>query len=113
MEKYLLLFRGGKHHNPTNPPEVMKAHVQKMMDWIGDLSKKGVYVGGSALERTGKQVTGTSKTVTDGPYIEAKEMIGGYVVVNAEDINQAVEFSKGCPNLEMEGVVEVRPFQKM
>jgi hypothetical protein len=65
------------------------------------------------LERTGKQVAGASKTVTDDPYIEAKEMVGGYVIVNAEDINQAVEFSKGCPNLEMEGVVEVRPLHKM
>ena len=113
MDKFLFLFRGGNHHHPGNPPEAMKAHLQKMMNWIGDLTKKGIYVGGDALQRTGKQVAGSKKSVTDGPFIEAKEMIGGYVIVHAKDIHEAVEISKGCPNLETEGIVEVRPIQKM
>ena len=111
MEKFLFLFRGGEHHR--QPAEAMQAHVKKMMDWIGGLTKEGIYVGGSALDRSGKQVNGTKKSVTDGPFVEAKEIIGGYVIVNAKDIDAAVEISKGCPNLGTNGIVEVRQIQKM
>jgi hypothetical protein len=51
--------------------------------------------------------------VTDGPFIEAKEMVGGYLIVNAKDINEAVEISKGCPIFLENGKVEVRPVQKL
>jgi len=51
--------------------------------------------------------------VTDGPFIEAKELVGGYLIVNAKDINEAVEISKGCPIFDLDGKLEVRPIQKM
>jgi hypothetical protein len=113
MEKFLFLFRGGEHHNPSLPKEALQAHVKKMMDWIGTLSKEGIYVGGNALERSGKQVNGSKKTITDGPFVEAKEIIGGFIIVNAKDINAAVEISKGCPNLDTNGILEVRQIQAM
>ena len=70
-------------------------------------------IAGEPLQPSGKQVNGSKKVVTDGPFIEAKEMVGGFIVVNAKDINEAVEISKGCPIFEMDGKVEVRPVQKM
>jgi hypothetical protein len=113
MEKFLLVFRGGDHHNPSHPAEVMQAHVKKMMSWIEGMSKAGIYISGSALQRSGMQVSGTNKTVTDGPFVEAKEIIGGYVIVQAKDIKAAVEIAKGCPNLDTNGRLEVRQLQNM
>ena len=61
----------------------------------------------------GKVVSGSQKVVKDGPYAEAKDVVGGYITVEADDIAQAVELSKGCPILEAGGSVEVRPVQKL
>lgn len=52
------------------------------------------------------------KVVTEGPYATGNEMAGGYLIVNAKDKNDAVEISKGCPVLNEDGSVEVRPIQK-
>jgi hypothetical protein len=83
------------------------------MTWMQGLSQKGILVGGENLQRTGKQVNGKSKVVTDGPFIEAKEMVNGYLIIIAKDINEAVEISKGCPIFLENGKVEVRPVQKL
>ena len=113
MEKFLYLFRGGDFHNGKQSPEVMQAHMQKWMGWMGDLTKKGTLLGGEPLQMTGMQVNGTKKAVTDGPFVEAKEMVGGYLLINAKDIKEAVEISKSCPILDIDGKIEVRPIQKM
>jgi hypothetical protein len=77
------------------------------------LPKKEFLQVATPLQRTGKQISGKNKVVTDGPFIEAKESIGGYLIVNAGDINEAVEISKGCPIFNEDGKVEVRQVQKM
>jgi hypothetical protein len=113
MEKFMYLFRGGDIQSASQSPEAMQAHMQKWMVWMKQLADKGQLVAGEPLQGAGKQVNGTAKVVTDGPFVEAKEMVGGYLVVNAKDINEAVEISKGCPILEVDGKIEVRPVQKM
>ena len=57
-------------------------------------------------------MNGSKKVVSDSPYAEGKEMVGGYLIVNAKDIDDAVEISKGCPIFDEDGSVEVRPVQK-
>ena len=111
MEKFMLLFRGG--HARTGAGSVPDAHMQKWVNWMKSLGEKGILAGGEPLHPTGKQVNGTKKIVSDGPFIEAKEMVGGYLIVNAKDINEAVEISKGCPIFEEDGKLEVRPVQTM
>ena len=68
---------------------------------------------GQPREHTGKLVKGKQKTVTDGPFAEAKDIVGGYTLIEARDLDQAVELSKGCPIFEFEGAVEVRPVMKL
>jgi hypothetical protein len=111
MEKFMYLFRGGMDSSLS--PEAMQAQMQKWMQWMESLAKKGTLVAGEPLQNSGKQVAGKKKVVTDGPFAEAKEMVGGYLIVNAKDINDAVEISKNCPVFEFDGHVEVRPIQKM
>ena len=113
MEKFMLLFRGSDVYRPGQPPEALQALKQKMIHWIGDLSKKGVHVASEPLQPAGKHVSGAKKTVTDTPFGDVKEIIGGCTIVQAKDINEAVEIAKGCPILESSANIEVRPIQKM
>ena len=68
---------------------------------------------GQLLERAGKLVMGKRKAVTDGPFAEAKDVVSGYRLILAKDLNEAAELSKGCPILVVDGQVEVRPVMKL
>ena len=112
MNQYFFLFRGGDARLASESAEYQQAHMQKWMQWMGALGEKGQLVGAEPLHPTGKQVSGTKKTVTDGPYMEGKEMVGGYLMCKAESYDAAVEVAKGCPILDFEdGVVEIREIQ--
>ncbi|NJN43073.1 MAG: hypothetical protein HC811_13440 [Flammeovirgaceae bacterium] len=74
--------------------------------------KNDRYVSGEPLLPEGKIVKGKSKTVTDGPFTESKELVSGFFIVNAKDINEATQLSKDCPIFESGGAVAVRPIQK-
>ena len=111
MKEYLLLFRGA---DVPQSPEESQAHMQRWMQWMGDLGKEGKFVGAQPLNKTGKQITGKNKVVTDGPFMEGKEMVGGYLICKAASYEEALEISKGCPILEFEtGIVEVREIQEL
>lgn len=110
MSEFLYLYRGG---NSSGTPEQMQQHMQKWVDWLKDLGQKGhLKDQGNPLDRTGKVVKGR-KAISDGPYAEAKDMIGGYTLVEAKDIAQAADLSVGCPIFDTGGFVEVRPIMKM
>ena len=77
-----------------------------------DLGTKGyIKEQGHPLESTGKVVRGAQKVVNDGPYAEAKDVVGGFTLIQARNLEEATELSKGCPILEVGGSVEVRPIQ--
>lgn len=110
MNKYLFVFRGGDTQTMHDSPEKLKAHMDKWKSWIGRLAEQGHYLGGDALEKSGAVVNGKARRVTDGPYAEGKEVIGGYFVVQARDQQQAIALSGDCPVFDFEdGTVEVRP----
>jgi hypothetical protein len=92
----------------------MQQVLQKWMAWFKDLADKGhIKDRGQPLERAGRLVTGKQKAVTDGPFAETKDVVGGYTLIQARDLEQAVELSKGCPILDREGMVEVRPVMQI
>jgi hypothetical protein len=112
MAAFMLIFRGGGARGDS--PEQMQQHIQKWFAWFEGLTKSGVYKGqGAPLEPSGKVVRGTRKTVSDGPYAEAKDLVGGYAIVEATDLDAAVEIARGCPTYEKDGAVEVRPVRVM
>jgi hypothetical protein len=115
MKEYLLLFRGSESTTKMqDSPEQYQEHMQKWMQWMGGLSEKGILVGAQPLTQSGKIIKGTHKVVTDGPFMEGKEMVGGYLMCKANSYDEAVEIAKGCPILEDEtGTVEVREIQEM
>ena len=111
MTEFVYLYRG--YEKPASA-EAMQQKTAKWMAWLKDLSDKGhVKSLGDPLEPGGKVVKGAKKQVIDGPYAEAKDLIGGYSIVVAGDIDQAVALSLGCPIFEDGGSVEVRPIRQM
>lgn len=111
MSEFAFLYRG---RDTSLSPEQMQKHLEKWLVWFEELSAKGhIKDPGHPLEGMGKVVTGKQKAVTDGPYAEAKDVVGGFTLVEARDLPHATELSKGCPILEVGGSVEVRPIQKM
>lgn len=115
MSEYLLIFRGGDAARAADhqSPEKWQAHMQKWMAWMGALTEQGKFVGAQPLKSSGKVVTGIGKIITDGPFVEGKEMVGGYLVCKAENLEEALEISKSCPVLEHNGSVEVREIGEM
>ena len=107
----MLIFQGGQLEGLS--PEAMEAQMGKWMAWVERLNKEGRYVSGEPLLPGGKLVTGSKKTVTDGPYTEGKEVVGGYFVVNAGNMEEAVDIAKDCPDYEYGGSVQVRQVMKL
>ncbi len=112
MAEYVLLYRSTNeaHHEAMGTPERTEKSMVKWRAWMGDMSAKGYLKNvGLPLERKGNVVVGRRKTVTDGPYTETKEVVGGFSLIEARDLAHAVQIASGCPVLEGGGSVEVRP----
>lgn len=115
MKDYLLLFRGGDEHREMaqKDPTAWQAHMMKWKTWMEGLGQAGKFISGQPLAQTGSVINGTKKSVTDGPFTEGKEIVGGYLMIRAENQQEAVDLSKGCPLLDHNGIVEVRELQEL
>jgi hypothetical protein len=111
MNEFVFLYRGGER--PSSPEQGQQV-IQRWTAWFNDLKAKGhILDRGQPLERAGKVVQGAERTVIDGPFAEAKDVIGGYTLIRAGDVAQAAELAKGCPILDAGGRVEIRPVMKL
>jgi len=113
MKEYLYLFRGGDAREVSQSPEAMQAHMEKWMAWMKGLGENGTLVSGQPLQTEGKVVSDSGQVVTDGPFAEGKEIVGGYLIIKAGDLDGAVKLSSECPIFEFGGSVEVRETAEM
>ena len=111
MANFLYVFRGDGMSRLS--PQEMQKQMDRWRSWIEQLTKSGNFKAGEPLERNGKVVNGRKRLVTDGPYAESKDLVGGYLLVTAANLDEAVELSRGCPIFETDGSVEVRPIAQM
>jgi len=107
MPNFLYIFRGAGMNKQS--PQEMQQQMQKWGAWIQQLQKDGHFKAGEPLETGGKVVQGKRKAVTDGPYAEAKDLVGGFLLIEARNLDEATELSRGCPGLDVDGSGEVRP----
>jgi hypothetical protein len=113
MANFLFVYRGGNESYATMTPDEMQQMMQQWTTWIGEGMQKGWMLNpGDALTEEGR-VVNAKKVVTDGPFVESKEIVGGYSIVQAATIDAAAELAKGCPGLLTGGKVEVRPLAGM
>jgi hypothetical protein len=116
MPAYVYLFRidDASQREAMGTPERAQQSMQRWLTWIRELETSGhLSQRGQPLERDGKVVRGRQKVVTDGPFAESKDVVNGFLIVEAKDANEAAELAKGCPILDGNGSVEVRPVMKI
>ena len=111
MKDFMFIFTNNTNA-PAPTPEEMQANMQLLFDWINKLKADNIYVAGEALMPGGKKVKGPKHIITDGPFAESKEIVGGFFIIKAASIEAATEIAKGCPDLPLNGVVEVREVMK-
>ena len=108
MKEFMLIFIGADYASMDLSPEESQVQMGKWFEWVGKLQAQNIYSGGHALIPTSKRLVGPGATITDGPFVETKELVGGYFVVKAKDWDEAVEISKDYPDFHLGGTVEVR-----
>lgn len=108
MNEFLIaIYRDMKSKNASPSPEQMQAIIQPFQDWIGSIAAQNKLVAPPKRWDTGGKVI-KQGVVTDGPYAEIKESLGGMILIRAENYDDAVAIAQGCPILQWGGTVEVR-----
>jgi hypothetical protein len=106
MNEFMMIFRNtASGEKPT--PEQMQQSIKHWQDWMGSIAAQGKFTGTNRLGSEGKTLK-PGNVVTDGPYAEVKEIVGGYLIVKANSIDEALKLAEGCPILQIGGHVEVR-----
>jgi len=114
MENYLLVYRAEYSAMPKATPEQAEAMTKRWMDWIAGINSQNKLVDrGNRLENTTGKVVKPNNVVTNGPFAEIKESIGGYSIIKAKSYIEAMEIAKGCPILSVGGNVEIREVSKL
>jgi hypothetical protein len=104
-KKFMMVFFGNEDLTSPNTQERM----QKWGQWFQELGQSGRLAGGEALTpNPGKRIIGKNKQVKDGPFAESKEIISGFGIILAENLEEAIEIAKGCPVYDIDGSLEVR-----
>jgi hypothetical protein len=107
MPKFLFVYRGSQDAMGKMTPEQMQQNMEKWGRWIGEGMQKGWMLdAGDGLTEEGRVVK--AKVIMDGPFVESKEIVGGFSIVQADTVAAAAELAKGCPALLTGGSVEVR-----
>lgn len=114
MSEFILLFRGEDAHTTGHSAETMQAHMYQWMQWMDGIQKQGKFIGAQPLMQTGKVLDANKKIILEGPFIEGKKMVAGYLLCKADNYDEAVAIAKNCPILEYEdGLVEIREIQEI
>jgi hypothetical protein len=114
MKEFLLIFRTDTTvRAPQLSPEQLQATMKPWQDWMGSLAAQNKLVNpGNRLETDGRVITPTN-LITNGPYVEIKEAVGGYTIIKANSLDEATQLSKDCPIFQVGGTVEVRAIVPM
>ena len=113
MKEYLLVFRSATGHDAVRTPEQMAKNMESWKNWIGSIAQQGKFIAGQPLMADGRVLSQKGNHITDAPFAEGKEVLNGYLIINAADYDEAVQHSKACPIFDDNGTVEVREIAKM
>jgi len=108
MKDFMLIFIGEDYSEMGLSPEDIQHRMGKWWAWHGKMEEKGILKGGNALQSGVRRITGTSRTITDLASTEIKELVGGYYVISANDVDEASKVAEDYPDYDIGGTVEVR-----
>jgi hypothetical protein len=115
MAKYMLILGGADLDKRSGNPELSKVMLQRYMAWMGSIRESGRYVASHKLhDQTGARLSVRGGQVVEGPFVEAKEAVGGIFVIEAASLEEAVNVGRACPVLDLQnGYVEVRVLEEV
>ena len=108
MKEFMLIFLGADYAELGLSPEAMQQQMGKWWAWNDDMQKQGVVIDGHPLHPAVRHVSGPDRTVTDRTSAEVKELVGGYYLIKARDLDHATEIAQGFPDYDLGGTVEIR-----
>lgn len=108
MKDFMLIFISQSYADLGLSPEEMQGRMGKWFAWNTKMAEQGIVKHGEALVDNVRQVSGASRTITDRAGAEVKELIGGYYVVSAKDIDEATKIAEDYPDYDLGGTVEIR-----
>jgi hypothetical protein len=113
MKDFLFIYKADYATMQDRTEEEAQAMMKRWMDWLENIAAQNKLIDrGNRLANSGRIVK-SNGIVTNGPYTDIKESIGGYSLIKAESYDEAVELAKGCPALQTGGNVEVREIAPM
>lgn len=109
MKEFMLLFRQPSYDHSNASPKEMQVLSKKWKDWAEGIASQGKIVShGPRLAMEGK-VLKPGGVITDGPFVEIRERLGSFIIVKAENLDEATTLAHGCPAIDADGSVEIRP----
>ena len=111
MKDFVLLFRQPEHDEPEISEIEKKASIKRWEDWFGGIAAQGKLLSmGIRLNEQGK-VLKKGGVITDGPFVEIRERLNGFIIVRSDSLEEATTLAHGCPTLDRDGTVEIRPYR--
>ncbi|MFK5973079.1 MAG: YciI family protein [Flavobacteriaceae bacterium] len=108
MKDFMMIFIGADYQELGLSPEQLQGRMGKWFAWNDKMGEQGILKGGNALVPTAKRVSGPDQIITDGPFVEGKELVGGYYIVSAENAEAVVKIAADYPDYDLGGTVEIR-----
>ena len=113
MSQFMLFIRNGEESNEYLSPEQIQQAIQRYSEWAKRLLEQGKLLAAEKLKDNNGLLLSrrNGQVVVDGPFAETKETIGGYFIIEAENLDEAIEITKECPGLGHGGIVELREIE--
>lgn len=108
MKDFMLIFMSEDYQSMGMKPDQMQDRYGRWFAWNQKMREEGVVKGGEALHTAAKRVSGSERVVTDGPFVEGKDLVGGFYIVKAVDFDGALAIAQGYPDYDLGGTVEIR-----
>lgn len=112
MKEFMLIFIGANYEELGLSPEELQSRMGRWFTWGDKMKEQGILRGGAALYAKGKRISGPERVESDGPFVESKELVGGYYTIAVDSIEEAAIVAQDYPDFDLEGTVEIREIVK-
>lgn len=111
MKEFMMIFHGGDYETGDLSPEEFQKKMGLWNKWVAELRQDDLFVNGHALKNKSSEINNEDLVLTDRPFVEANEIVTGYFVVKAKDLEHARKLTHGYPDFDLGGKVEIREIQ--
>ena len=112
MKDFMMIFIGANYEELGLSPQQLQDRMGRWWTWGNKMEEQGILKGGNALLTKAMRVAGPDRIVSDGPFVESKELVGGYYIVSADSFEKVVEIAQDFPDYDLGGTVEIREVMK-